>query len=314
MSSKNLYNQWQRFCAASNVPKDEVKRLYDTHKSEIRTSNPTLWFNYLNKSTFKEREEDDQDITESTPDILKNDNNMQLNINKDAHEQVIKDVYDTLTEIKSFLIFLISEPSRHVKSFIELEEKTDVNILKRWTDGMTMIMNKLKHSEEYSNNNFIIDLKQIYSLLYEHIFSVPKIEKIGQVSFINVTHESDLKIKLLFESKRKRFSNEFIIPIIIKNAVVFFYNSKELLNLIDNRYRSEILYNNDYITTSPNKSVEFDFFITHMIYSVLHAMLHLYCSVIFNNSYMNHEDHNYYKTVEGTVPRPLFKYFLTPSI
>lgn len=304
MNSKNLYNQWQRFCAASNVPKNEVKRLYDSFKSEIKTTNPTLWFNFLKQIPLQEKNTDD--IAETQENEDKTD--------KISYEQMIKDVYVTLTEIKSFLIFLVSEPSRHVKSFIDLEEKTDVNIIKKWTEGISVIMSKLKNSEEYNNNNYIMDLKQIYSLINDHLFSVPKIEKIGQVSFLNVTYESELKIKILFESKRKKYTNELIIPVIIKNAVVFFYNSKELLNLIDGRYRSEVLYNNDYITTSQNKSVEVEFFVTHMIYAILHAMIHLYCSVTFSNSYMNHEDHNYYKTVESIIPRPLFKYFLTPSL
>lgn len=312
MTSKNIFNQWQKFCSASNIPKEEVKRLYDAHKSEIRTSNPTLWFNLLKKAPLRERSKNQQEGSESLSrdDVTTNTEDTS----NTTHEQMVKDVYNTLTEIKSFLIFLTSEPSRHVKSFIELEEKTDVNVLKKWAEGISTIMNKLKNSEEYSNNNFIIDLKQIYSLINEHLFSIPKIENIGQVSFVNVTYESDLKIKLLFESKRKKYSNEFVVPVILRNAVIFFYNSKELLNLIDNRYRSEILYNNDYITTSQNKLVEIDYFVTHMIYCVLHAMIHLHCSVVFNNAYMNHEDHNYYKTVEGIIPRPLFKFFLTPSV
>lgn len=304
MSSKNLYNQWQRFCAASNIPKDKVKQLYDEYKNEIKTTNPTLWFNFLEKIPLQENSNTNPPESYDTEE----------NTLKTTNEQMIKDVYNTLTEIKSFLIFLVSEPSRHVKSFIELEEKTDVNIIKKWTEGISSIMNKLKNTEEYNSNNYLIDLKQIYSLISENLFSIPNIEKIGQVSFVNVTYESDLKIKLLFESKRKKHTNEFILPVIVKNAIVFFYNTKELLNLIDNRYRSEMLYNNDYITTSQNKSVEIEFFVTHFIYTVLHAMLHLYCSVTFNNAYMNHEDHNYYKTVESIIPRPLFKYFLTPSL
>lgn len=308
MNGKNLYNQWQRFCAASNVPKEEVKQLYDIHKTEIKTTNPTLWFNFLNNAPLQEKDKD-------VPNIIENRDTEDIT----SHEQMIRDVYVTLKEIKSFLIFLVSEPSRHVKSFINLEEKTDINIIKKWTEGITFVMNKLKNSEEYNKNNFIIDLKQIYLLITEHLFPIPQIEKIGQILFINVTYESDIKIKLLFESKRKKYINEFIVPIIMKNdnslnTVVFFYNSRELLNLIDNRYKSEVLYNNEYITTSQNKSVEVEFFVTHMIYLVLHAMLHLYCSVTFNNSYMNHEDHNYYKTVESVIPRPLFKFFLTPSM
>jgi hypothetical protein len=308
MNSKNTYNQWQRFCAASNVPKDQVKLLYDTHKSQIKTTNPTLWFNFLNKSSLQENDE-----TSTIPENTENEDS------KASQEQMMKDVYITLKEIKSFLIFLISEPSRHVKSFINLEEKTDDNVLKKWSQGMAIVMNKLKNSEEYNNTNYIIDLKQVYLLISEHLFSIPQIEKIGQVSFVNVTYESDIKIKLLFETKRKKYINEFIIPIITKNdsninSVIFFYNTNELLSLIDNRYRSELVYNNDYITTSQNKFVEIDFFLTHMIYTVLHSMIHLYCSVIFNNSFMSHEDHNYYKSVESIVPRPLFKYFLMPNL
>lgn len=51
MSGKvNMYNMWQKFCASVNIPKDQVKTLYDVNKNEIKSTNPSLWYDFIKKT------------------------------------------------------------------------------------------------------------------------------------------------------------------------------------------------------------------------------------------------------------------------
>lgn len=302
MSGKvNMYNMWQKFCASVNIPKDQVKTLYDANKNEIKSTNPSLWYDLIKKNNTSDSE---------------NTNDVSL----PQHENdMLKDIYITLKEIKTFLMYLSSEPSRHVKSYINLEEKTDEIVLCKWAEGIKKIMLTLLTTEQFNGNNLIIDLKQIYNLISENLFSVPQINKSVEVTFYPITNESDTRIKILFQNKRLKYSNEFLIPTILKDEmqrmnVYFFYSMNELIHQIDLRYRSELVFHTDYITTSQSRNVEYEYYTTHIIYFVLHAMLHLHCSILFKDSFMNHNDFKYYKTVEKVIPKTLYKFFLAPHI
>ncbi|TLY46267.1 MAG: hypothetical protein E6K54_08505 [Gammaproteobacteria bacterium] len=310
---RNIFNEWQRFCSASNIKKSDVKTLYDKHRSTIKSTNPTLWFNIVGGAPLQQaqQEQDDLDIEEGVSGNVGKE--------KDQRDEFLKDIYVTLSEIKSFLIYLCSEPSRHVKSYIELEEKSDEGVLLKWSTGLGQIMSELDKTKEFSNANLIIDIKQIYLLVCKFLFPMVETEKLGPVQFVDVTPESETRIKMFFDTKRKKFFNELLIPVVTRNdkgnsVVYFFYSSREVLSLIERRYASEMMYHSDYVTTTQNKAVEQQFFLTQMVYVVLHGMLHLHCSLYYKNAYMAHEDHNYYQVVERIVPKPLYRYFLMPSL
>jgi len=315
-SNGNLYNEFQRYCSLSNIPKSQVKGLYVKHKNALKNTNPSLWDTIVDESPLQ-----DYNAEETTEQTLVEKVEEHTTENHLDFEKTIKDVYVTLSEIKSFLIYLCSEPSRHIKAYVTLEEKTDENILLKWSSGMNQIMGELSRTKELINgtSNLIIDIKQVYCLIKQFLFPTSEVDKIGSVTFLNIFNESDVRKKLLFDLKRKKYCNEFIIPVVTrneigKNAIYFFYNSRELLNLIEHRYSTEMMYHSEYISTAQLKVVEQEYFLTQMIYIVLHGMIHLHCSVHYNNSYLDHSDHNYYKTIENLVPKTLFRYFLTPNL
>lgn len=340
-SKANVYNQFQRFCSKSNVPKEEVKKLYKLHRNKIKFSNPTLWAELIQNKSIQEsvrqekkngegEEEENVEGWEGEGVGEEGGEKTASGSGFDYSPDMIRDIYHTLNDIKAFLHFLSSEPSRHVKSYISFEEKTDQNILNKWGAAMNQIMQTLRKTEQFNCNTnkvegnggegLIIDLKQIYVLINDHLLNIPQVDKNDDVNFVPVTYESDTRIKLLFETKRKTFVNEHIYPAImknehsLKNGIYFFYNPRELLSLIEQRYRNEMVFHSEYITTSQSKLVEHDFYHTQFVYITLHAMLHLLCSILYKNSFLSHDDTLYYKTVENIVPKPLFRYFLMPNI
>ena len=305
-NSSNLFNHWQKFCSIAGIPKSEVKPLYDLHKNELQNSNPSTWFNLFKKKNNNQTNDDDKNNTNSEW------SNHQQTVTLEP--ELLKDIHITLREIKQFLIHLSCEPSRSVESFFTLESITDQKVLDKWAAGLSLVMSKLTASED---SQIIIDLNSVYELISEHLFKV-NLVNIVEVKFYHVTDQVDINIKILFDSKREKYPNEIVVPVITKNShnqnvVYFFYNLAELLSVINRRFKTEHKYYNEYVKTTISKSVEKNFYITQMVYIVLHALIHLKCSIEFKDAYLSHEDANYFKTVESIVPRSLYKYFLQPN-
>lgn len=287
-SVSNIFNRWQKFCSSHKIDRDVARVLYISNKDKIR-ENDAFWADIVSN-------------------FMKNRNDDSAENNK--MEESSSSVLTTLQEIKSLLIYLSSEPVRHVRSFIRLEDSSNQSVLNKWRQAMSFIMNATKVDES-------ISFAKIFNLLREKLIDIDL--KFMSVKFQAVDDTSNVHLKALFRKKRQEFLNELIIPVIIpdqpnsNNATIYFlFNAKEIFTIIDSAYANETLTQNSVLTTRCAVTLEREFFLTRVIYMVLHAMIHLKCSLKFGNAFMTHDKHEYFDQLQMTVPQSLYGHFLQP--
>lgn len=299
---RNVFNDWQKFCATNKCNSETARCIYVLRKKQIKASESN-WSTILqdfNRQRDKINEESNEYGLEA--------NNIK---NHNANEKEIpSSIVDTLREIKSLLLYLSSEPARKVRSFIKLEDDSNQLVHQKWRKGICGIMSEVKPDE-------VISLKKIFELLREKIIDID----LGSmnVKFIGIDDTVSMHFQVLFKKKREEFYNEIIIPIIAPNnlnsesvTIYMLYNTKELFSIIDSAYSTEMSTRKSVLTTTTAEILEKEFFITRIIYFILHAMIHLKCALKYGNSFMTHNSHEYFDLLQVTVPPPLYVHFLQP--
>lgn len=304
--NKNVFNDWQKFCSVNKFNRETARNIYVLKKEQIKASESN-WlkileeFNRQRKEIIKECGENDLERKikkhhDSTDDV--------------THVGIPSSVITTLTEIKSLLLYLSSEPVRHVRSFIKLEDGNDHMVHERWRKGICSIMSELKADDA-------ISFKRIFELLREHLIDIDLNSM--AVKFLGIDDIANTHFQVLFKKRREEFYNEIVMPVIIsdKNStgpvtIYMLYSPKEIFSIIESAYSTETTNRNSVLTTIMAENLEKEFFITRIIYFILHAMLHLKCALKYGNSFMTHKNHEYFDMLQVIVPPSLYMHFLQP--
>jgi hypothetical protein len=319
--SNNIFNMWQTFCNSNNVDRKLCIQLYKDNKHRIR-------------KTMQVEADPDWQSSSSTPklinnlawlDILRSNGNIVVLDGEQQQQQqqqtiiiddlitLVPTIASTLKEIKQFLIYLSCEPTRKVRSYINLEDDCNSKVHHKWRAFVVHIMEHFRNTSNYS-------LKTIFDIIRLKLLDI-QIARDVDIRFKPVDTICNKQLQLIFKDKRDSFPNELIVPSIVgrigqqqHSTIYMLYDPREIFALIDIDYKRELSdsHVHSVLKVQFSINIENEFILTRLILIVLHAMLHLKCSLLYKQAFFSHESHLYFDLLEQIVPPPLYAYFLNP--